>query len=94
LHLPGEEFFSYNWASFRSKKGGVKVHTMYDIKKQMPDFMIITEARKHDHTPVVNMPFRNGALYVLDREYLCFKTLQNINKIGSDEPYLKGKESC
>jgi hypothetical protein len=71
------------WASFRSKKGGVKVHTMYDIKKQMPDFMIITEARKHDHTPVVDMPFRSGALYVLDRGYLCFKTLQNINKNGA-----------
>lgn len=49
------------WASFRSKKGGIKVHTMYDIKRQMPDFMIITEARKHDNTSVVDMPFRNGA---------------------------------
>lgn len=71
------------WASFRSKKGGVKVHTMYDIKRQMPDFMIITEARKHDHTAVVDMPFQRGTIYVLDRAYLCLKSLQNINENGA-----------
>jgi hypothetical protein len=71
------------WASFRSKKGGVKVHTMYDIKRQIPDFMIITEARKHDHTAVVDMPFRRGTIYVLDRAYLCLKSLQNINENGA-----------
>jgi hypothetical protein len=68
------------WASFRSKKGGIKVHTMYDIKMNMPDFLIITEARKHDHCAVVDMPFRKEAIYVLDRGYLCLKTLQNIDK--------------
>jgi hypothetical protein len=71
------------WASFRSKKGGVKVHTMYDIKRQIPDFMIITEARKHDHTAVIDMPFRRGTIYVLDRAYLCLKSLQNINENGA-----------
>lgn len=68
------------WASFRSQKGGVKIHTMYDIKNQMPDVMIITETRKHDHTPITEMPIRCGLIYVLDRGYLCFKTLQNIKK--------------
>ncbi len=71
------------WASFRSTKGGVKIHTMYDIKRQIPDFMIITEARKHDHTAVVDMPFRKGTIYVLDRGYLCLKSLQNINENGA-----------
>lgn len=71
------------WASFRSTKGGVKIHTMFDIKKQMPDFIIITEARKHDNTAIPDMPFRKGALYVLDRGYLCLKTLENINKTGA-----------
>ena len=72
-----------SWASFRSTKGGVKIHTMYDIKMQMPEFMTITNARKHDHMAIEDMPFRNGAIYVLDRGYLCLKTLQNINKNGS-----------
>jgi len=68
------------WASFRTTKGGIKVHTMFDIKRQLPDFMIITEARKHDNTAVPNMPFQDSAIYVLDKAYLCLKTLQKINE--------------
>lgn len=69
-----------SWASFRSKKGGIKIHTMYDVKMHVPEFMLITEARKHDHSAVIDMSFREGAIYVLDRGYLCLNTLQNINK--------------
>jgi len=73
----------YDWADFRSTKGGIKIHTMFDLKKQLPDFMIISEARRHDHTLVVDMPFRTGAIYVLDRGYLCLETLKNIDKNGA-----------
>jgi transposase len=69
-----------SWASFRTTKGGIKVHTMFDIKRQLPDFMIITEARKHDNTVIKEMPFLDSALYVLDKAYLCLKTLQKINE--------------
>lgn len=70
----------YEWAEFRSTKGGIKIHTMYDIKRHIPEFMIITEARKHDNTIVAQMPLREGAIYVLDRGYMCLKTLKNIDK--------------
>jgi hypothetical protein len=70
----------YTWASFRSTKAGIKVHTMYDIKKRIPDFMVITDGRRHDHTAVSQMPIHEGTIYVLDRGYLCFETLENINK--------------
>ena len=73
----------YDWAAFRSTKGGIKIHTMYDVKRHMPDFMIITEARKHDNTLIAQMPLKEGAIYVLDRGYLCLKTLENINKNGA-----------
>ena len=72
-----------SWASFRSQKGGIKIHTMYDVKMHIPEFMMISEARKHDHTAIIDMSFREGAIYVLDRGYLCLKTLQNINKSGA-----------
>lgn len=70
----------YTWASFRSTKAGVKAHTMYDIKKRIPDFMVITDGRRHDHTAVSQMPIHEETIYVLDRGYLCFETLENINK--------------
>ncbi len=68
------------WASFRSTKAGIKAHTMYDINKRIPDFIIITEGRRHDHAAVSQMPIQAGKIYVLDKGYLCFKTLENIAK--------------
>jgi putative transposase len=70
----------FKWASFRTTKAGIKIHTVYDIKKQIPDFLVITDASQSDHRAVSHMPIRKGAIYVLDRGYLCFKTLANIGK--------------
>jgi len=68
------------WASFRSTKGGVKIHTMYDVKRQMPEFMVVTEAQQHDTVPVADMPLKAQTIYVLDRGYLSFAILENINE--------------
>lgn len=68
------------WASFRSTKAGIKAHTMYDIKNRIPSFIIVTEGRRHDHTVVHQMPIQESSIYVMDKGYLCFKTLQNIDK--------------
>ena len=38
----------FEWALFRKKKGGVKIHTLYDIETQIPTFFHITPARLHD----------------------------------------------
>ena len=70
----------YSWASFRSTKAGIKAHTMYDIKNRIPEFILITDARCHDHTAVSQMPIHEGTIYVMDKGYLCFKTLENIDK--------------
>ena len=70
----------YEWASFRTTKAGIKIHTAYDIKKQIPEFMVVTEAKQSDHRGILSMPILEGAIYVLDRGYLCFKNLENINK--------------
>lgn len=70
----------YAWASFRSTKSGIKAHTVYDVKKRIPDFMVITDGRCHDHTTVQQMPINASTIYVLDRGYLCFKTLENIRE--------------
>ncbi|MDD3079216.1 MAG: transposase [Paludibacter sp.] len=36
------------WAKFRKKKGGIKVHTLYDVETQIPAFFPITKASVHD----------------------------------------------
>ena len=38
----------FEWAKFRKKKGGIKVHTLFDVEAGVPTFAYITEAKVHD----------------------------------------------
>ena len=59
----------FEWASFRSGKSGVKIHTVYDPDAQVPTFFSITPAKKHDKKEAEKMPLLKGATYVFDRAY-------------------------
>jgi len=71
------------WAKFRKKKGGIKVHTLYDIETQIPAFFHITTASVHDSKAMDEIPYETGAYYIFDRAYNCFKSLFRIESIGS-----------
>jgi transposase len=59
----------FGWATFRTGKAGVKIHTVYDPKANVPTFFSITTASKHDKKAAENMPILDGATYVFDRAY-------------------------
>jgi hypothetical protein len=71
------------WAKFRKKKGGIKVHTLYDVETQIPAFFHITEASVHDSTAMKEIPYESGSYYIFDRAYNHFKMLYKINQIGA-----------
>lgn len=71
------------WAKFRKKKGGIKVHTLYDIETQIPAFFHITTALVHDSKVMDEIPYETGAYYIFDRAYNSFKSLFSIESIGS-----------
>lgn len=71
------------WAKFRKRKGGIKVHTLYDIETQIPAFFHITTALQHDSKAMNEIPYEIGAYYIFDRAYNCFKSLFKIETIGS-----------
>ena len=71
------------WAKFRKKKGGIKVHTLYDIETQIPAFFHITTASVHDSKAMDEIPYETGAYYIFDRAYNSFKSLFRIESIGS-----------
>lgn len=75
--------FVFWWAKFRKKKGGIKVHTLYDIETQIPAFFHITTASVHDSKAMNEIPYEIGAYYIFDRAYNCFKSLFRIETIGS-----------
>jgi putative transposase len=59
----------FEWATFRSGKSGVKIHTVYDPDAQTPTFFSITDAKQHDKKAAEKMPLLDGATYVFDRAY-------------------------
>ena len=70
------------WAKFRKRKGGIKVHTLYDIETQIPTFFHITTASVHD-SKVMDEIYETGTYYIFDRGYNHFKSLFRIETIGS-----------
>ena len=71
------------WAKFRKNKGGIKLHTLYDITTKIPVFIHITEAKTHDVNAMDVIPYQLGAYYVFDRGYVDFKRLFRITKLSS-----------
>ena len=68
------------WAKFREAKGGIKIHTLFDITTQIPAFIHITEATVNDMNAMDVIPYEYGAYYVFDRGYVDYKRLYNITK--------------
>lgn len=73
----------FDWAKFRSKKGGIKVHTLYDIEAQVPAFLHITTASVHDSKAMPQIPLEENAYYIFDRGYNDFAQLYRIHTIGA-----------
>ena len=71
------------WAKFRKTKGGIKLHTLYDITTKIPVFIHITEATIHDVNAMDVIPYEVGAYYIFDRGYVDFKRLFKITKLSS-----------
>jgi len=68
------------WAEFRKTKGGIKMHTMYDIKTSIPSFFHITTASIHDVNVLDIIPYEAGSYYIVDRGYVDFKRLYHIHE--------------
>ena len=66
------------WAKFRKRKGGIKIHTLYDIETQVPAFFHITEAAVNDVRAMDEIPYEPGSYYIFDRGYNDFSRLYRI----------------
>lgn len=65
----------FPWAKFRSRKGGVKVHTLFNNAGYIPEFLTITPASNHDVTEARNLckNVEKGSILAFDRGYIDFK---------------------
>lgn len=62
----------FDWAKFRTAKGGLKIHTCWDDNLQIPDLINITEAKTHDRYGLGQLVFSKGTIVVEDRGYFDF----------------------
>jgi hypothetical protein len=63
------------WALFRSTKSGIKLHTLLDLRGNIPSFLNMTPAKVHDVNTLDLLPMEPGAFYIMDRAYLDFARL-------------------
>lgn len=70
----------FPWATFRSTKGAVKMHTLLDLHGNIPSFLNITDGSVHDVNILDSLPLEPGALYVMDRGYIDFARLYRIHR--------------
>jgi hypothetical protein len=68
------------WASFRTTKGGIKLHTLLDVKTSIPTFVHITSASVHDVNALDELSYEVGGYYVMDRGYVDFERLYTIHQ--------------
>ena len=69
------------WAEFRTAKGGIKMHTLYDVRTQIPSFVYITTASVNDVNAMDLIPYERGSYYIFDRGYNDFERLYRIQML-------------
>jgi hypothetical protein len=67
------------WARFRRHKGAVKMHTLLNLRGSIPEFILISDGKVHDVNVLDYLVPLPGAYYLMDRGYLDFERLYEIN---------------
>jgi len=70
----------FPWAKFRKRKGAIKLHTLLDMRGSIPATVIITHGKVHDVNILDSLFIEAGAIYIMDRGYLDFARLYNIQQ--------------
>jgi hypothetical protein len=73
----------FPWATFRTTKAAIKIHTLLDLRGAIPSFIHITEGRWHDVNILDLFIPEPGAFYIMDRAYVDFARLYALHRSGS-----------
>ena len=73
----------FDWAPFRSTKAAVKMHTLLDLRGNIPAFIHISDGKLGDVNVLDIVPLEAGAFYIMDRGYLDFARLYTLHQAGA-----------
>ena len=70
----------FPWANFRQNKAAIKLHTLLDLRGNIPTFIHISDGKLHDVNVLDRLIPEPGSFYIMDRGYLDFARLFHINQ--------------
>lgn len=73
----------FPWAPFRTTKAAVKMHTLLDLRGNIPSFIHISDGKLHDVNVLDQLIPEAGAFYVMDRGYIDFQRLYRLHQAGA-----------
>src|SRR5882672_2704493 len=73
----------FPWAPFRLAKAAVKLHTLLDLRGNIPTFLHISDGKMHEVNILDQLLPEPGAFYIMDRGFLDFERLYRFHQAGS-----------
>ena len=71
------------WAQGKYSRGAVKMHALLDLRGSIPVFIHVTDGKYHDVNALDEIQVFQDAIYVMDKAYLDFKRLYDLNRSGA-----------
>jgi hypothetical protein len=70
----------FPWAKFRTAKGAIKIHPLLNLRTQIPEFIVISDGKKHDLNIAKNTdwPISSDSILVFDKAYIDWKWLSGM----------------
>jgi hypothetical protein len=73
----------FPWAPFRAAKAAIKLHTLLDLRGNIPTFIHISDGKMHEVNILDQLVPEPGAFYVMDRGFIDFERLHRFHEAGS-----------
>ena len=73
----------FPWAAFRQQKGAIKLHTLLDLRGNIPSFIKITDGKVHDVNILDELFPESGSFYIMDRAYIDFERLYTFTQASA-----------
>jgi hypothetical protein len=73
----------FPWAVFRAAKAAIKLHTLLDLRGNIPTFIHISDGKVHEVNILDQLLPEPGAFYIMDRGFLDFERLYRFHEAGS-----------
>ncbi|MBK7490154.1 MAG: transposase [Bacteroidales bacterium] len=71
------------WARGKRSRGAIKVHTLLDLRGNIPTFIYISDGKYHDVNALDEIEIIPKAIYVMDKAYVDFRRLYTLNEADS-----------